>query len=290
MTSILLKIDNLFEGQVIKRPSAFIKTPYVADVNSIENQESILAHTASLGCGGLADKNAFVLLAPSPEPKQKTKPKNQAGLKCTHTIYLAIIKERDQEHIIGIQPKLAETIVENALTKNLLTRLQNVKKYKRETAIYIKDLVDSRFDFTGVDSEGIPFIMEVKNVPLANYEDLTASKIKNMNFDDRDINSKVACFPDGCRKKGDEPISPRALKHIRELTLIKKQTKIRCITCYVIQRTDANRFKPSDIDPEYREAVRDAINNGVEIITLVASWNRNGECHFVRDDLPIADF
>jgi len=290
MASILQKIDNLFEGEVIKRPSAFIKTPYVADVISVTEQENVLAHTASLGCGGLADKSAHVLLAPCPEPKQKTKPKNQAGLKCTHTIYLAVIKERNEEQIIGIHPKLAENIVENALTKNLLSKLQNIKKYKRETSIQIKDLVDSRFDFTGVDSEGIPFIMEVKNVPLANYEDLTASKIKNMNFDDRDINSKVACFPDGCRKKSDEPISPRALKHIRELTIIKKQTKIRCITCYVIQRTDVNRFKPSDIDPEYREAVRDAINNGVEIITLVVSWNRNGECCFVRDDLPIASF
>jgi hypothetical protein len=29
------------------------------------------------------------------------------------------------------------------------------------------------------------------------------------------------------------------------------------------------------------------MNAGVEIITLVVSWNSNGEAYFVRDDLPI---
>jgi DNA-binding sugar fermentation-stimulating protein len=289
MSSILFKLDNLFEGQVTKRPSAFIKSPYVADIQSIHG-EAIIAHTASLGCGGLVDTSASVLLSQSPEPKVKTKPKNQAGLKCTHTIYLAIVRERGQEMIVGIHPKLAETIVENALSKNLLSKLYDVKKYQRETSIYIKDLVDSRFDFTGIDNNGIPFIMEVKNVPLANYEDVSLSQKKLVNFDDRDINTKVACFPDGCRKKGNEPISPRALKHIKELTLIKNTSKIRCIMCYVIQRTDVDRFKPTDIDPEYKQAVRNAIDVGVEIITLVVSWNRDGECNFIRDDLPLAIF
>jgi DNA-binding sugar fermentation-stimulating protein len=51
-------------------------------------------------------------------------------------------------------------------------------------------------------------------------------------------------------------VSPRALKHIRELTLIKRESKTRCIMCYVIQRTDVDRFQPSIIDPEYREAVK----------------------------------
>ena len=58
--------------------------------------------------------------------------------------------------------------------------------------------------------------------------------------------------------------------------------------CYVIQRTDVNRFQPSIIDPEYRNAFETATKKGVEIITLVVSWNREGEAYFVRDDLPIS--
>ena len=62
---------------------------------------------------------------------------------------------------------------------------------------------------------------------------------------------------------------------------------MRCIMCYVIQRTDANRFQPSVIDPEYRSAFKEALEAGVEIITMVVSWNRNGEATFIRDDLPV---
>ena len=57
--------------------------------------------------------------------------------------------------------------------------------------------------------------------------------------------------------------------------------------CYVIQRTDISSFQPSIIDPIYREAFFEAYNGGVEIITLIISWNLNGEAYFVRDDLPI---
>ena len=189
-----------------------------------------------------------------------------------------------------MHPKLAEKLVESALTKNCLSILQNIKKYKKETTIRIKDIVDSRFDFGGIDQDGLKFIMEVKNVPLADYEDITAKDRKKKCYDDRDVNSKVAYFPDGYRKKSTEPVSPRALKHIQELTLIKKESVTRCIMCYVIQRTDVCCFQPSIIDPQYRQAVKEGIEAGIEIITLVVSWNRNGEAHFVRDDLPITSF
>ena len=57
--------------------------------------------------------------------------------------------------------------------------------------------------------------------------------------------------------------------------------------CYVIQRTDINRFQPSIIDPEYRQAFKDAIKSGVEIITMVVQWTRGGEAYFIKDDLCI---
>lgn len=287
MNSLLYKLDNLIEGEVVKRPSKYIKTPYVADILCSDTQEEILGHTASLGCCGLADINAIVLMASKQNLKSKTKPKNKANMKCSHTVYLSVLQNMDNKQIIGIHPKLAETLTECALKNNFLSRLQNVKRYRRETAIYIKDKVDSRFDFTGIDQNNIPFIMEIKNVPLADYEDVTAKERVKMDFTDCDFNSKVAYFPDGYRKKSSDPVSPRALKHIRELTFIKKETQIRCIMCYVIQRTDVNRFQPSIIDPEYRNAFYEALASGVEIITMVVKWTKEGEAYFIRDDLPI---
>ena len=209
----MLQIDNLIEGQVIKRPSKYIKTPYVADIIPYNDEKSILGHTASLGCCGLADVGATILMSPVP----KTKKRNDDKLHCEYRVYLSVIKERNEEIIIGIHPKLAEELAESALKNNLLNILQDVKRYSRETVIRVKGKVDSRFDFSGIDCNGVPFIMEVKNVPLADYEDITAKDRKGKCYDDRCADSKVAYFPDGYRKKVTDTVSPRALKHIKEL-------------------------------------------------------------------------
>jgi DNA-binding sugar fermentation-stimulating protein len=284
---MIMKIDNLVPGTVTKRPSKIIKSPYVADVN-INNTE-FLAHTAALGCCGLCDTGASILLAPLNNSK-KSKNNKEDAVKCVYSAQLSVISEKGNEIIVGIHPKLAEQLVENCLIKNYLSILQNCKKYRRETVIFVEDKVDSRFDFTGMDKNNIPFIMEVKNVPLADYEDLCSKDRKKMCYDERPYDSKVAYFPDGYRKKTTDTVSPRALKHIRELTLIKKESITRCIMCYVIQRTDVDRFQPSIIDPEYRQAFKEAVEAGVEIITLVVKWTRDGEAHFVKDDLFIVPF
>jgi len=276
-----MKIDNLVEGSIIKRPSKLVKSPYVAD--AIINNTEFLAHTASLGCCGLCEAGSTILFAPM-------KNDNSDSKKCVYSAQLSIINEKNHEIIIGIYPKLAELLVEKCLTKNYLSILQNIKKYKRETKIFVENKVDSRFDFTGIDQNNIPFIMEVKNVPLADYEDILSKDRKKKCYDEREYNSKVAYFPDGYRKKTTEPVSPRALKHIRELTLIKKESITRCIMCYVIQRDDVDRFQPSIIDPEYRMAVKEALDAGVEIITLVIKWTRYGEAYFIKDNLTITPF
>jgi len=286
MSNILLRLSDLSEGIIVKRPSSKCKTPYVADILKEDGNE-VLGHTASLGCCGLADAGATILMNTASETK-----KNKKSV-CSHKVHLSVLKERDKEVIIGINPKLAEELVESSLKLNVLSSLNNVKSWRRETPIYVEGKVDSRFDFTGIDKNGLPFIMEVKNVPLADYEDISAKERKKLPaniYANRDICSKVAYFPDGYRKQTADPVSPRALKHIRELTLIKKESKTRCIMCYVIQRTDVDRFQPSTIDPEYRSAVKEAMDAGVEIITMVVKWSRDGQAEFIRDDLPISEF
>jgi DNA-binding sugar fermentation-stimulating protein len=101
---------------------------------------------------------------------------------------------------------------------------------------------------------------------------------------------KIAYFPDGYRKKNTDIVSPRALKHIQELEEIVTTTDKRAILCFVIQRSDVDRFQPSNIDPTYRKAVQQAYLSGVEIKTLQVTWNPNGICYFVRNDLPIHIF
>jgi DNA-binding sugar fermentation-stimulating protein len=284
----MFQLPDLIEGTVVKRPSKMIKTPYVADVmidgpNEGEKYE-VITHSASLGCCGLADANAHVLLSNIVSTSSSKK-----EVKCSHRIYLSVHREGEHEELVGIYPKLAENLVENALKQNLLSSLKDVQSFKRETVIKNQELgIDSRFDFSGIDSNDNPFIMEIKNVPLADYEDLPTKERKKMNFQGRDFNSKVAYFPDGYRKKPTDSVSPRALKHIRELEIIKTNTpNMRCILCYVIQRSDIDRFTTSVIDPEYKIAVKQAHESGVEIMTMVVKWTRDGKAHFIRDDLPI---
>lgn len=279
----LYQLDNLLEATVVARPSKTIKSPYVADIIVSSTGENALAHTPALGCCGLSDKTSKILVA-------KSKSKDS---KCDYIVYCSIVeyakisgcnavgyqensverssKEFDGKQIVvGIHPKMAEIIVENALNQNRLSTLQNVKSYKREQTV-ISGALKSRFDFTGVDHCDCPFIMEVKSVPLC---------LPNGD------GTNTAFFPDGYRKKKGDVVSPRALKHIQELESIKMETSSRCIMCYVIQRGDVVKFQTAATDPEYKAAVKKAHENGVEIITLCIDWTKTGIATFVCCDLP----
>jgi DNA-binding sugar fermentation-stimulating protein len=270
----LYQVPNVSSATVIKRPSKTCKTPYVADVK-IENDETThMAHTACLGCCGLVDAGKEIVM------KKVNSTKNV----CKYRVSFAKVQERDTEHIVGVDPKLAEDMVEVALQKNYISILKDVKEYQRE-----KRFLNSRFDYCGVDANNLPFIMEVKNVPLADYVDCLAKEKKGLDFSERDMFSKIAYFPDGYRKKQTDVVSPRALKHITELTEIAldSEKSVRTIMCYVVQRRDAMCFQASNVDPIYKEAFNKAHKSGVEIIVLQIGWNADGVGTFIRDDLPI---
>jgi len=267
---ILHTLPELCQGTVIKRPSKHIKTPYVADV--LFDGKEYLGHTPSLGCCGLVEKDKEVYM-------YKLTGKN---VKSDYRICIAKVEENGHVTTIGVAPKMAEKIAEEALRKNLIRHL-DVRTIKRE-----KKIMNSRFDFIGMTTDDIPYIVEVKNVPLADYEDIYAKERKKKNYENRAWNSKVAYFPDGYRKKVTDTVSPRALKHVNELKEVKQQLgeNVRCVLLFVIQRNDVASFQPSRIDPIYLDAVRSAWVHGVEIRTVQVQWIDN-EAHYIRNDLPI---
>ena len=284
----LLKLNDLIKVKIISRPSKICKTPYVADIE-LSDGSIVQAHCASLGCCGLCEKDCYAYASPmlSNCPQSKSKV-------CSYKVYLAqiyeekLIKEEKyiNNQIIGVDPKLAETLVEKALTSNYFPTLQNIKKYRREV-----NLGNSRFDFAGIDDAGKYFILEVKNVPLSDFADVNhvekkklvkADAFKNMKF-----NEKISYFPDGYRKTKGGVVSERALKHINELAEVTISKIVRPIICFVIQRTDSGSFQASNIDPTYKAAFNDAIKKGVEVIILMVQWNALGEAKFVTCDLPV---
>lgn len=227
-------------GVIILRPSKTCKSPYVADV-LLENGDNVLAHAPSLGCGGLCEQGASVYLRPS------------VSKVCTYSIEAS----RQSEFFVGVNPKDAERFLYSCLCENRLQRLQGVSNIKREITH-----LHSRFDFSGMDQNKVPFILEVKSVPLC--ED------------------SIAYFP-SYSKKG--LISPRALKHIQELKCLHL-SGYRSILCFVVQREDATCFKLNERDTLYREAVMDAYHSGVEIMVVHMRWTPEGM--FYIGELPWA--
>lgn len=292
MSILLVDLKEVCRGEIVNRPSKKCKTPYVADVRINVDQETdqekepekeILGHSPSLGCCGLADKGAIVLMTPTLASSCGSTKKTKQSV-CSYRIDLAIYKEDDKETIVGINPKMGETIAEEALKQNCIACLQNVKSYTREVKI-----MNSRFDFAGIDVNGIPFVLEIKNVPLADYVDVPKKDRKHClaQIEHKNFHEKIAYFPDGYRKNSTDVVSPRALKHIQELEEIAITGKVRAILCFIVQRNDVKQFQTSNIDLIYKEAVYKASQNGVEIITIQVEWTNQGKCYFVRNDLPI---
>ena len=115
-------LGELFVASIIKRPSRHIKSPYVADIMIDGHEDEKLGHTPSLGCCGLADKEATVLLS-------KVESKKTV---CSHRVEISVFEEQGQTVYIGINPKLAEYIAYSCLEKNCLPFLKNVQSFKKE--------------------------------------------------------------------------------------------------------------------------------------------------------------
>jgi DNA-binding sugar fermentation-stimulating protein len=254
---ILFTIGPLYEATVLKRPSATCKTPYVADIilqneNASSPPQSIyMAHTPALGCGGLCEKTSSILVA-----------KKDAAAVCEYTAYFAILQKQHYRVYVCIYPKLAETAVECGLRKNKFSWLQCISVSREVTH------GNSRFDFAGFDTNNTPFLLEVKCVPLATDD--------------------CAYFPVGVKRKPNEIVSPRALKHIQELETIKltQGENIRCILCFVIMRSDVNKFALNEKDPIYKEAVMHARQVGVEIRVIKLHMTREGYGYLATDNVP----
>ena len=109
---ILHHLSDLEEVKIISRPSKICKTPYVADIE-LKNGLIVQAHSASLGCCGLCEKNCIVLASPINSNNENSKSKV-----CSYKIYLVNIYEEKiinenkfiNKQIVGIDPKLAEIL------------------------------------------------------------------------------------------------------------------------------------------------------------------------------------
>jgi len=290
-----------------------------------EQSITVLAHTPSMDCDGLSNTNTEVLVAPCPPDHEEdvcVLSKIGSNEPFTHSVFLSVFKEKeldengnvtkiivpkkknifkkneiededddeyeteDNEQYIAINPKLAIEITESLIEKKLITLLPPVKTFKRNVPMYLEDKVDSVFSFIGFCEDNVPFIIEVNNVPYAEYKhgerrleigpgNPPTGNIKNRHF------TKTAYFPEKDCTNTEELI-----KRIKDLTTIKKESITRCYIAYIIERTDISHFEVSKYNAEYQEAVKTAMDNGVIVVPIVISWTNEGVALFVTDSLP----
>lgn len=276
----VLQIVGITEGRIINRPSIKLPLDMISDVWLNKENKQVLTHTPSMGCNGLADSNMDVLVAYCPNDEINT------GLEIfTHTVFLSVFKENDEnEQIIAIHPNISMELMESIIEKNLISVLPPVKQFKRYVPMKMEGKVDSCFSFVGICEDDIPFVMDVNNVPFAEYNhgEIVVGSGTDAPEQESDWNTKSAYFPEKHNKNTEELI-----KRIKDITMIRRESVIRCIIAYVIQRTDIDKFEFSMYDDAYRAAVKEAIECGVDIVPLVISWTKEGIAFLVTDELSI---
>ena len=252
---IIYKYTDLQIVEVINRPSKEVKSPYLADVKQKGIKDPFMVHSPALGLCGYISSGSKVAISKKFDCNVKRK--------TNHTIEMVELKNDDNKTLwVGANPCLSNKFFEEMVNKNLIDFIDNVDFMKREY-FYKIDYLKSRFDFY-IESKGKKFIIEVKNVPIVDYP---LNKMPDFRKFPVRIDKRRAIFPDGYQSKKGECVSPRALKHLKELIKIKKTVKdIIPVLVFIVQREDCYGFSPNfEKDPIYSEELKRAYKEGVII-------------------------
>lgn len=144
--------------------------------------------------------------------------------------------ETPQGRLACVNTARANRLVEEALLAGVIDELSGFTAFKREVAYGVEN---SRVDFR-LDYPAGPAFVEVKSVTLG--------------FGD----TAVAAFPDA--------VTTRGARHLRELAALAR-AGVRAVQLYCVNLTGVDAVRPaSEIDPLYAEALRDAVEAGVEVL------------------------
>ena len=260
---IILKNSQTFT--IKKRPSSICKSPYVADIEESDD----LVHAPSLSCGGLVEKGNNVICS-----------KKSGSGKCKHLVQLGY--EKDSGVYISTNPLLANKITFSLLQNKLIDMPFT---YKRVDINPEYTIGNSRFDFV-IKNGDDKYIIEVKAVPIAIYENLPVKEYQNKDYSSFNPMEKIGVFPIGYRKSKNHPISERAIKHLDELgdNIESGNAKYACCL-FVVGRDDVTSFQPANEDQFYVAAIKKAISRGVKIRAIKMKWINN-VCYFAQE-LPV---
>jgi len=242
---------QLIRATVVKRPSASIKSPYVADIQ-FEDGTVALCHTPSLGCCGLVERDRIVYVVAA---------KDGSKSKTAYTVQIAECKDtindtgNDIVYYVGIHPMISQHA-----SRALLQEISTIATWKSE--VKIND--ETRIDYVGTLPNNKKIYVEVKTAPVSVELTLPQS-------------TRHAIFPEGYRKKITDTISPRAVKHANTLKeLLSDETTEACVLLYMVPRNDCCGLKINRTDPIYNTAVKEAQEAGVQLKAFSLNYTLDG--------------
>lgn len=146
--------------------------------------------------------------------------------------------------LVGINTLIPNRLVKESVLRGSIDGLVQYDRVRSE----VKYGANSRIDLLLENSSADRCFIEVKNCTL--------------------MEDGVAYFPDA--------VTTRGLKHLAELQGVVQRGD-RAVMFFLIQRMDCDLFKPADhIDPAYGDELRNAEQNGVEIMAFDVSVDLHG--------------
>ena len=147
------------------------------------------------------------------------------------------------DSLVGVNTMVPNRLVKQSIEYGLVKALTGYERVRAE----VKTADGSRLDLMLEKDGRRSCFVEVKNCTL--------------------VEGRVARFPDA--------VTTRGRKHLVELQRLVGEG-LRGVMFYLVQRMDADSFKPADdIDPGYGEELRQAQQNGVEILVYDVSIDLN---------------
>jgi sugar fermentation stimulation protein A len=260
---------------VVKRPSATIKSPYVADVR-LPDGSIVLAHAPALDVGGMCSIDSTVLMSKRPP-----------GGKTHYAIELVTCTGPEcgpsSSVLVGAHPRLGEKLARIVIERNLLNYGPSPSIQSEVT------LRDSKVDFV-VNGD---HVVEVKNVVCADYCLETAPPKLRPNHCVIAVDeplaqySRAGLFPWGLKNQtfeGEAVVSERAIKHVRNLASLRErplQPITRASLLFCVNRGDCVRMRAcSEQDPVFALEVEKAKEAGVGVDCFKVRWTAEGKCYW----------
>jgi len=148
---------------------------------------------------------------------------------------------------IGVNTHRVNSVVAEALDQGQIPNLEHYARLRREVQVTLNDEL-SRLDLVLDQGQQPDAYIEVKNVTL-----LAGDKLQ---------------FPDA--------VTTRGYKHLQALRQLVANGN-RGIMIYAINRPEGRCFEAAEaIDPKYASALRQAMNDGVEVIPLRLQHTASG--------------